>query len=91
MSTPHSTAWALLGLFAAGEHACEVAHRGVRWLLDHQQSAGEPEADLWYHPSFNAPGFPRVFFLKYHGYTAYFPLWALSRYRQLLANSRPTP
>jgi squalene-hopene/tetraprenyl-beta-curcumene cyclase len=76
---------------AAGEQASEAVHRGIRWLLDHQQAMGEPEADLWYHPSFNAPGFPRVFFLKYHGYTAYFPLWALSRYRQLLANSPPTP
>jgi squalene-hopene/tetraprenyl-beta-curcumene cyclase len=91
VSTAHSTAWALLGLFAAGEHTSEAAHRGIRWLLDQQQAPGGPEADLWYHPSFNAPGFPRVFFLKYHGYTAYFPLWALSRYRQLLANSPPTP
>ena len=91
VSTAHSTAWALLGLMAAGEQASEAVHRGIRWLLDHQQAPGEPEADLWYHPSFNAPGFPRVFFLKYHGYTAYFPLWALSRYRQLLANSPPTP
>jgi len=88
-STAHSTAWALLGLFAAGEHASVAAQRGIEWLLDHQQAQGEPEADLWYHPSFNAPGFPRVFFLKYHGYTAYFPLWALTRYRQLLARSRP--
>lgn len=90
VSTPQSTAWALLGLCAAGEHAAAAAHCGVRWLLDHQQSTGETEADLWHHPSFNAPGFPRVFFLKYHGYTAYFPLWALSRYRQLLAHSSPT-
>jgi len=90
VSTPHSTAWALLGLFAAAEHTSEAARRGVHWLLDHQQSAGETEADLWHHPSFNAPGFPRVFFLKYHGYTAYFPLWALSRYRQLLATSPST-
>ncbi|QNK01178.1 squalene--hopene cyclase [Dyella telluris] len=91
VSTPHSTAWALLGLLAAGEHDSEAVRRGIRWLLDHQQSQGEPEADLWYHPSFNAPGFPRVFFLKYHGYTAYFPLWALTRYRQLLARTRSNP
>jgi squalene-hopene/tetraprenyl-beta-curcumene cyclase len=36
---------------------------------------------LWSHPSFTAPGFPRVFHLKYHGYCAYFPLWALAAYR----------
>ncbi|WP_198651429.1 squalene--hopene cyclase [Dyella sp. C11] len=89
VSTAHSTAWAVLGLLAAGDVASEATRRGIAWLLDHQQPQGEPEADLWYHPSFNAPGFPRVFFLKYHGYTAYFPLWALTRYRQLLARSRP--
>jgi squalene-hopene/tetraprenyl-beta-curcumene cyclase len=52
----------------------------VQWLLDDQTKNG-----LWFHPSYNAPGFPRVFYLKYHGYTAYFPLWALTRYRQLTA------
>lgn len=88
VSTAHSTAWALLGLFAAGEAASEAARRGVLWLLDDQQPDGEREAGLWYHPSFNAPGFPRVFYLKYHGYTAYFPLWALTRYRQLLGLAR---
>ena len=39
---------------------------------------------LWEHPSYTAPGFPRVFYLKYHGYCAYFPLWALARYRRLV-------
>ena len=32
---------------------------------------------------FPAPGFPRVFYLRYHGYAKYFPLWALARYRNL--------
>ena len=80
VSTAHTTAWALLGLFAVGEHRSEAARRGVQWLLDDQTKDG-----LWFHPSYNAPGFPRVFYLKYHGYTAYFPLWALTRYRQLTA------
>ncbi|MBB3104721.1 squalene--hopene cyclase [Azomonas macrocytogenes] len=88
VSTAHTTAWALLGLLAAGEYACEAVRRGIQWLLDDQQAAGEREAGLWYHPSYNAPGFPRVFYLKYHGYTAYFPLWALVRYRQLSSGSR---
>ena len=83
VSTAHSTAWALLGLMAAGEHQSEAVRRGIQWLLDDQQEAGEHLAGLWHHPSYNAPGFPRVFYLKYHGYTAYFPLWALTRYRQL--------
>jgi len=38
---------------------------------------------LWYEPWFTAPGFPRVFYLKYHGYSKYFPVWALIRYRTL--------
>ncbi|HEY2622088.1 MAG TPA: squalene--hopene cyclase [Dyella sp.] len=90
ISTAHSTAWALLGLLAVGEHDSEPVRRGIQWLLDDQQANGEREEGLWYHPSFNAPGFPRVFFLKYHGYTAYFPLWALTRYRRLM-KTMPAP
>ena len=40
---------------------------------------------MWFDPEFTAPGFPRVFYLKYHGYSRYFPLWALARYRTLTA------
>jgi squalene-hopene/tetraprenyl-beta-curcumene cyclase len=75
-STPHHTAWALLGLVAAGEVETEAARRGVEYLLHTQQADG-----LWSDPSFTAPGFPRVFYLRYHGYCAYFPLWALAAYR----------
>ena len=88
VSTAHATAWAVLGLLAAGEHESEAVRRGIQWLLDDQQQPGEREAGLWYTPLYNAPGFPRVFYLKYHGYTAYFPLWALVRYRQLTASAR---
>jgi squalene-hopene/tetraprenyl-beta-curcumene cyclase len=84
VSTPHSTAWAVLGLLATGEHGSEAVRRGVDWLLAAQRDNG-----LWSHPSYNAPGFPRVFYLKYHGYDAYFPLWALARYRQLAAKTLP--
>ena len=46
----------------------------------------------WDEKYFNAPGFPRVFYLRYHGYCAYFPLWALARYRNLRGGDarRPT-
>lgn len=77
-STPQSTAWALLAQLAVGEVQSDSVRRGIDFLLASQQAEG-----LWFHPSHNAPGFPRVYYLKYHGYTAYFPLWALSRYRQL--------
>ncbi|WP_084084404.1 squalene--hopene cyclase [Cupriavidus sp. USMAA2-4] len=78
-STPNCTAWALLALFAVGEAHAPAARRGIDYLLGCQQKGG-----LWWHPSHNAPGFPRIYYLKYHGYTAYFPLWALTRYRQLV-------
>ena len=75
-STPYQSAWALLGLLAAGESASDAVRHGVRYLLESQQADG-----LWSDASFTAPGFPRVFYLRYHGYCAYFPLWALAAYR----------
>jgi len=77
-STPFQTAWALLGLFAAGEVQTDAVRRGTEYLMRTQQADG-----LWSDPSFTAPGFPRVFYLRYHGYSAYFPLWALAAYRTL--------
>jgi squalene-hopene/tetraprenyl-beta-curcumene cyclase len=75
-STPYQTAWALLGLLAAGESESDAVRRGVAYLLHTQQPDG-----LWSDASFTAPGFPRVFYLRYHGYCAYFPLWALAACR----------
>jgi squalene-hopene/tetraprenyl-beta-curcumene cyclase len=80
-STPHQSAWAVLGLLAAGEVNSAPLQRGIQFLLRTQQGHG-----LWSDPHFTAPGFPRVFYLRYHGYCAYFPLWALAEYR---ARSRP--
>ena len=77
-SNPFQTAWALLGLMAAGVRDSEVLRRGMQYLLKHQDADG-----LWDDPHFTAPGFPRVFYLKYHGYARNFPLWALARYRNL--------
>jgi squalene-hopene/tetraprenyl-beta-curcumene cyclase len=82
-STPYQTAWALLALMAAGGVDGSVLRRGVHFLLRTQQGNG-----LWQHPSYTAPGFPRVFYLKYHGYCAYFPLWALARYRRLVNDGK---
>jgi squalene-hopene/tetraprenyl-beta-curcumene cyclase len=77
-STPYHSAWALLALLAAGETRSDAVRRGAEFLLRTQQADG-----LWSDASFTAPGFPRVFYLKYHGYSAYFPLWALAAYRTL--------
>jgi squalene-hopene/tetraprenyl-beta-curcumene cyclase len=77
-STAYQTAWALLGLLAAGEAPSDAARRGAEFLIHAQATDG-----LWSDLSFTAPGFPRVFYLRYHGYSAYFPLWALAAYRTL--------
>jgi squalene-hopene/tetraprenyl-beta-curcumene cyclase len=77
-STAFQTAWVLLALIAAGEVDSPEVMRGVEFLLRTQQANG-----LWNDPGFTAPGFPRVFYLKYHGYDKFFPLWALARYYNL--------
>jgi len=77
-STPYQTAWALLGLLAAGEARCDAVRLGAEFLKRSQRADG-----LWSDPTFTAPGFPRVFYLRYHGYCAYFPFWALAAYRTL--------
>jgi squalene-hopene/tetraprenyl-beta-curcumene cyclase len=83
-STASQTAWALLGLMAAGEADNSAVARGVAYL-----AATQGEDGLWQEPFHTATGFPRVFYLRYHGYSEFFPLWALARYRNLKrANSR---
>ncbi|MFQ5874910.1 MAG: squalene--hopene cyclase [Dehalococcoidia bacterium] len=77
-STSFHTAWAMLGLLAGGEVESPEVRRGAEYLLCSQRQDG-----LWKDEMFTAPGFPRVFYLKYHGYDKYFPLWALARYRNL--------
>lgn len=78
-STSFQTAWAMLGLMAAGEADSPHVRRGNEYLLQSQMDNG-----LWQDEVHTAPGFPRVFYLKYHGYDKYFPLWALARHRNLL-------
>ncbi|CAB1275227.1 squalene--hopene cyclase [Candidatus Nitrosacidococcus tergens] len=79
-STPIHTAWALLGLIAVGEGGSTTVKRGVEYLLANQNK------NSWNHLAFNAPGFPRVFYLRYHGYDKFFPLWALAKYRNYINN-----
>jgi squalene-hopene/tetraprenyl-beta-curcumene cyclase len=83
-STASQTAWALLALMAAGEVDHPAVARGVDYLSRKQGDDG-----FWSEPRFTATGFPRVFYLRYHGYSKFFPLWALARYRNLKnANAR---
>jgi squalene-hopene/tetraprenyl-beta-curcumene cyclase len=83
-STASQTAWALLGLMAAGEVGHAAVERGVAYLCSTQGRDG-----LWRQDAYTGGGFPRVFYLRYHGYPIIFPLWALARYRNLsIAQSR---
>jgi squalene-hopene/tetraprenyl-beta-curcumene cyclase len=83
-STASQTAWGLLGLMAAGEVENPAVARGVEYLMATQSQKG-----LWDEQRYTATGFPRVFYLRYHGYSKFFPLWALARYRNLRkTNSR---
>ena len=77
-STPSQTAWALLGLMAAGRADDPAVARGVAYLTQTQRTDGE-----WTELPYTAVGFPRVFYLRYHGYRLFFPLLALARYRNL--------
>jgi squalene-hopene/tetraprenyl-beta-curcumene cyclase len=77
-STPSQTAWAVLGLMAAGAVDHPAVARGIEHLVATQRADGE-----WSELPYTAVGFPRVFYLRYHGYRRYFPAMALARYRNL--------
>ncbi len=77
-SLPSQTAWALLGLMAAGECRHPAVARGIAYLVRTQDANGE-----WTERPYNAVGFPRVFYLRYDGYRMFFPLLALARFRNL--------
>ena len=81
-SLPSQSAWAMLGLMAAGLTDHEAVKRGAAYLQSVQGEDGS-----WTEKPYNAVGFPRVFYLRYHGYPRFFPLMALSRYKNLLASN----
>jgi squalene-hopene/tetraprenyl-beta-curcumene cyclase len=84
-STASQTAWALIGLMAAGAAESPAVKRGIDYLQRTQGSDG-----LWAEERYTATGFPRVFYLRYHGYAKFFPLWALARYRNLMQGRATT-
>jgi squalene-hopene/tetraprenyl-beta-curcumene cyclase len=84
-STSSQTAWALLSLMATGDVDHPAVRRGIEYLGRTQGADG-----LWEEDLFTATGFPRVFYLRYHGYRKFFPLWAMARYRNLTSRNKHT-
>lgn len=81
-STASQTAWAVLALMAAGETESDAVRRGIEFL-----EQAPREGVRWQEDFYTGTGFPEVFYLRYHGYAAYFPLWAMGRYRRLMAKN----
>ena len=77
-TTASQTAWALIGLMAAGDVDHPAVERGIGYL-----QAQQGEDGFWSEPHYTGTGFPRVFYLRYNGYAKFFPLWAMARYRNL--------
>ena len=77
VSTASQTAWALLGLLSVGEYKSTAVENGVNFLIKTQNTKGG-----WDEKYFTGTGFPKVFYLRYHGYAQYFPLWALAVYQR---------
>ncbi|MFO0871849.1 MAG: squalene--hopene cyclase [Pirellulales bacterium] len=80
-ATASQTAWALLGLMAAGRHGDDAVTRGIAHLVRTQQADGS-----WRETEFTGTGFPRVFYLRYHYYPLYFPLLALATWQEVAAS-----
>jgi squalene-hopene/tetraprenyl-beta-curcumene cyclase len=83
-STASQTAWALMGLLNAGDHHSPEVRHGLEYLVRTQKHDG-----TWDEKWFTGTGFPKVFYLRYHLYRHYFPLWALSQYVSFTTGSSP--
>jgi squalene-hopene/tetraprenyl-beta-curcumene cyclase len=77
-TTASQTAWGLLGLLTIFPADDSAVRRAAQYLLDRQNEQGS-----WDEEPFTGTGFPKVFYLKYHLYRHYFPLFALARYRRM--------
>jgi squalene-hopene/tetraprenyl-beta-curcumene cyclase len=78
-STASQTAWALMGLISAGDVSSENIQRGLDYLVRTQKEDGS-----WDEPWYTGTGFPKVFYLRYHLYCQYFPVFALGMYARQL-------
>ena len=82
-STPSQTAWAVMALISIGEMNCKAVEKGIKFLLKNNLN--------WTEESYTAVGFPKVFYLKYHGYAKYFPLLTLLKAKNLLKTNSHIP
>jgi len=91
ISTPSQTAWAILGLLAAGDNRSDSVAKGIRWLLERQKTDGAWDESLGEGKNrqaiYTGTGFPRVFYLAYHMYRNYFPLLALTTYQRAMQDA----
>jgi squalene-hopene/tetraprenyl-beta-curcumene cyclase len=87
-STPSQTAWAILGLLAAGDNRSDSVAKGIRWLLERQRSDGSWDEStgegVTRQALYTGTGFPRVFYLAYHMYRNFFPLLAMTTYKRAM-------
>ena len=83
VSTPSQTAWALIGLIAAGDATGTYDTVAIEQGIDHLISTQRLDG-TWNEDYFTGTGFPGHFYLKYHLYQQHFPLTALGRYRTTL-------
>ncbi|MEX0977580.1 MAG: prenyltransferase/squalene oxidase repeat-containing protein, partial [Pirellulales bacterium] len=74
-TTASQTAWAVMGLIAAGHARGAAVARGIGYLLKRQRDDG-----TWHEEEFTGTGFPQVFYLRYHYYPIYFPMLALAQW-----------
>jgi squalene-hopene/tetraprenyl-beta-curcumene cyclase len=86
-STASQTAWAMMGLMAAGEVASAEVAKAAEWL---RNAPREEDGPRWKEDLYTGTGFPKVFYLKYHGYAAFFPLWATARYDRMSRANDPS-
>lgn len=84
-STPSQTAWTLMGLCACGDSTRPSIHRGIKWLIHHQNPDGS-----WTENATTGTGFPGVFYLKYDLYRTHWPLLALATYQRMCGNQTPS-
>lgn len=82
-STASQTAWAAMTLLAIFGPHDPATQRAIQWLAETQREDGG-----WHEEPYTGTGFPRVFYLRYHLYKLYFPVMAIGRWAQAVADEQ---